>query len=79
MNFKAGIPLLSYRQILHLGFKFEHIPPVEFIRTKLNRANMAAGTMTLSGYGQRPNPEDEGNPPKMQRIAVLAIREQARV
>lgn len=69
----GSIPLLSYRQIQHRNFKFEHIPPVEFVRTKLNRANMATGTMMLSGYGQRPNPEDEGNPPRMQRIVVLAV------
>lgn len=34
--------------------------------------------MMLSGYSQRPNPEDTGNPPKMSRITILAVRAQAR-
>lgn len=39
---------------------------------------MAAGTMMVSGYGRNLNPEDAGNPPKTQKIAVLAFWVQAR-
>jgi hypothetical protein len=56
---------------------FAH-PPVEFVRTKLNRANMAAGTMKLSGRGQRLDSEDAGNPPKNEKIAILAVWEKVR-
>jgi hypothetical protein len=54
------------------------LPPVEFARTKLNRANMAAGTKMLSGHGQRLDLEDAGNPPQNKEIAILAVRKQAR-
>ena len=64
---------------MHLGsINSEHVPPVEFARTKLNRANMAAGTMMLSGHGQRLDSEDAGNPPQNEEIAILAVRERAR-
>lgn len=40
---------------------------------------MAKGTMMLSGYGQRRNLEDAGNPPQKSKNANLALRVQARV
>jgi hypothetical protein len=39
---------------------------------------MAAGTMKLSGRGQRLDSEDAGNPPKNEKIAILAVWEKVR-
>jgi hypothetical protein len=54
------------------------IPSVEFVISKLNRANMAAGTTMQLGQSQRLNLEDAGNPPHRLKIAYLAILEQTR-
>jgi hypothetical protein len=42
--------------------------PVEFVATKFNRANMAAGTM-MTGYSQHQLLEELNTPPKPLKIA----------
>lgn len=52
---------------------FQCVGPVEFTDTKLNRANMAAGTKILTGLGQHGSLEGFKNPQQNLEIAFTAI------